>query len=203
MGVDTMSTLRLALSAAGLFALSFVAVSWAGKGFPVMTIRVAPLKPDARIPTFEESVQRDSRKAWENSQTLQSDGNQERDGLRLDLLQASTAYEMSPCDDTIKKNMVAAVTNYVSAWLNIAHCTPAVGVCPSSKSARIDAARAAFGTPADANVLAAMQKATSQGGIAPDDFPPSIRNDVSLWIGMPVDGPKAACLIARQSENRP
>jgi hypothetical protein len=197
-----MSALRLALLAVGLFALTFVGVSWAEKGFPVMVVRVAPLKPDARIPTFEESVQKDERKAWENSQTLQSDGNQERDKLRLELLQASTGYTLSPCDDTMKKNMVTAVTNYVSAWLNIAHCTPAVGVCPASRSARFDAATAAFGTPADANVLAAMRKATEQGGITPDDFPSSIRDDVGLWIGTPVGEPQAACIAARQSENR-
>lgn len=65
-----MSTLRLALLAVGSFALTFVGVSWAERGFPIMTVRVAPLKPDARIPTFEESVQKGLRKDWENSQTL-------------------------------------------------------------------------------------------------------------------------------------
>lgn len=197
-----MSMLRLALFAVGLFALTFVGVSWAEKGFPVMVMHVAPLKPDARIPTFEESVQRDERKAWENSQTLQSDGNQERDRLRLELLQASTGYALSPCDDTMKKNMVLALTNYVNAWLDIAHCTPAVGVCPSSRSARFDAATAAFGTPADVNALAQMRKAIEQGGITPEDFPRSIRDDVSIWIGTPVGEPKAACIIARQQENQ-
>jgi hypothetical protein len=197
-----MSMLRLALLTVGLFALAFVGVSWAEKGFPIMTIRVAPLKADARIPTFEESVKKGLRKDWENSQTFQSDGNQERDRLRLELLQASTAYKLSPCDDTMKKNMAMALTNYVSAWLKIARCKSAVDVCPSSRSARFDAATAAFGTPADAHALAAMREAIEQGGITPEDFPRSIRDDVSIWIGTPVGEAQAACIIARQSENR-
>jgi hypothetical protein len=197
-----MSTLRLALLTVGLFALTFVGVSWAEKGFPIMTFRVAAPKPDAPIPTFDESVQKDMRKHWDNSQTWQSDDNQERDKLRRDLLEASTAYELSPCGDATKRALVAALTNYVSAWLDIAHCTHAVGVCPTSRSARFDAATAAFGTPADVHALAAMRKATEKGGIAPEDFPISIRENVSTWIGSPVGEPQDACIIARQSATR-
>jgi hypothetical protein len=198
-----MSTLRLTLLAVGLFALTFVGVSWAEKGFPVMAVRLVPLKPDARIPTFEESVQKDRRKDWENSRTWQSDGNQERDRLRADLLQASTSYELSPCGDATKKALVAALTRYARAWSKMAYCAPGVGGCPSgSISDRLDAAAAAFNTPADVHVHEALRKAIEQGGITPEDFPSSMRNYVFAWSGLPIGEPKAACITARQSENR-
>jgi hypothetical protein len=203
-GANIMSALRLVLLAVGLFALTFVGVSWAEKGFPVMAVRVVPLKPDARLPTFEESVQRGIRKDWENAHTLQSDGDRERDKLRLDLLQASTGYELSPCSDVTKTALVAALTHYIDAWLSMVECTPGVGACPrGSKSARLDAAAAAFGTPADVNAREALHKAIEQGGIAPEDFPSAIRDYVFMWSGgRPIGEPQAACIIARQSENR-
>jgi len=198
-----MGTLRFTLIAIGLFALTFVGVSWAKQGFPVLAVSVEPLRPDARIPTFEESVQKGIRKDWENSQTSQSDGNQERDKLRQELLQASTGYELSPCGDATKRDLVAAMTDYTNAWFNMANCTPGVGGCPSgNKSDRLDAAAAAFKTPADVHVHEALRKAIEQGGITPEDFPSSIRNYVFIWSGMPFGEPKAACIVARQSENR-
>jgi hypothetical protein len=198
-----MSALRLSLLAVGLFALSFVGVSWAEKGFPILTIRAEPLKPDARIPSFEESVRNGLRKDWENSHTWQSDGDQEHDKLRADLSQASTGYELSPCGDATKKALVAALTRYTTAWDKMARCTPGVGGCPSgSVSDRLDAAAAAFKTPADVHVHEALRKAIDQGGITPEDFPSSIRNYVFLWSGRPFGEPKAACIIARQSQSQ-
>ena len=48
-----MSTFRFSLIAFGRFALIFVGGSWAQRGFPVMTVGIAPMKPELRIPTFE------------------------------------------------------------------------------------------------------------------------------------------------------
>ena len=197
-----MSMLRFTLVAIGLFALTFVGISWANKGFPVLAMRGEPLKPDARIPTFEESVKKGIRKDWENSQTLRSDGNQERDKLRLELLQASTAYKLSPCDDTIKKNMVIALTNYTNAWYDIAHCKAGIGSCPSNRTDRLDAAAAAFKTPADVHVVNAVREAINEGGISREDFAGAIRDYVFMWSGMPTRQPQAACIIARQNANR-
>jgi hypothetical protein len=198
-----MSTLRLTLLAVGLFALAFVGVSWGEKGFPIMAIRAVPLKPDARIPTFEESVQKDMRRDWENSRTWQSDGNQGRDKLRADLLQASSSYELSPCADATKKALVAALTRYTDAWHSLAYCTPGVGGCPSgTMSDRLDAAAAAFKSPADVHVHEALRKAIAQGGITPEDFPSAIRDVVFMWSGRPFGEPKAACIVARHSDGR-
>src|ERR1700761_7413473 len=111
-----MGTIRFVLLTVGLFAMAFIGFSWGQKGFPVMTMKVVPLKPDARIPTFEESSQKGIRKGWEDARTNQSDGNKERDQLRLALMQAAIGYKLSPCDATMKKNLVAAVTSYTKAW---------------------------------------------------------------------------------------
>ena len=50
-------------------------------------------------PSFDESVNEGIRKDWENSKTSQSDGNKERDKLRLALWQAAIGYKLSPCDN--------------------------------------------------------------------------------------------------------
>jgi hypothetical protein len=197
-----MSTLRFTLIAAGLFALAFIGVSWGNMGFPVMTVGVVPLKPDARIPTFAEAVKKGQREDWVNSKTNQSDGNAARNKLRLDLLQASTAYKMSPCDDTMKKNLVAALSSYVKAWSDMAFCKPGVGGCPSSSDERLDTAAATFKTPADANMQKTLREAIGQGGISREDFPGDIRRHVFLFSGSPPDEPEAACLVARKAASR-
>jgi hypothetical protein len=161
-----------------------------------VTFGVAPLKPDARIPTFDEAAKKAIRQDWVNSKTNQSDGNPERDKLRLDLLQASTAYKMSPCDDTMKKNLVAALTSYVSAWSDMAFCKPGVGGCASNSDERLDTAAAAFKTPADLNMHKVLREAISQGGISRDDFPAPIRRHVFLMSGTPPAEPEAACHVA-------
>jgi hypothetical protein len=196
-----MSTMRFTLAAIALFALAFIGISWANKGFPVMAMRVEPLKPDARIPTFEASVKQGLREDWENSKTAQSDGNKERDKLRLALLQAAIGYKLSPCDGTMKKNLVAALTNYTNAWSEMAHCKPGAGACPGNIDQRLDAAAAAFKSPADISVHKALRDAVNQGGLTRDDFPGSIRNSVFMWSGMPFGEP-AACIAAREAQNR-
>jgi hypothetical protein len=193
-----MSTVRFTFVAISLFALAFVGISWASKGFPVMAMRVEPMKPDARLPTFERSVKQGLRKDWENSKTAQSDGDKERDKLRLALWQAAIGYKLSPCDDTMKKNLVEAVTNYIGAWQAIAGCK--FGTC-NTDDKKLDAAAAAFKTPADVRVHKALAEAYEQGGVTRDDFPKSVRNDVFMWTGMPFGGSKAACVAARSAAN--
>jgi hypothetical protein len=191
-----MSTIRFTLIAVGLFALTFVGISWANKGFPVIAMRAEPMKPDARVPTFEDSVKKGIRKDWENSKTSQSDGDKERDRLRIELLQASIGYKLSPCDGTMKKNLVSAATNYTNAWGEMAGCK--FGMCGDDK--KLDAAAAAFQTPADVRVHQEMREAFEQGGIGKDDFPKSVRNNVFMWTGMPFGEP-AACFASRRAEN--
>jgi hypothetical protein len=194
-----MSQIRFVALAVGLFGIAFVGMSWMNKGMPVMAMRVEPLKPSAGLPTFEESVQKGIRKDWENSKTSQSDGDKDRDKLRLALMQASTAYKLSPCDPTMKKNLVEAVTNYTSAWGKMAGCSG--GRC-SGYDAQIDLAAKAFNTPADKRIHQTLREAYEQGGIEREDFPKSVRNDIYLFSGMPFGGPEAACIIARSADNK-
>jgi hypothetical protein len=195
-----MDTVRFSGLAVAVFVLAFVGISWANKGFPIMTIRVAPLKPDARLPTFEESVNQGIRKDWEVSKTNQSDGDKERDKLRLALRQAATGYKLSPCDATMKKNLVEAVTNYTAAWGKMAGCS--YGIC-SGNEKRIDAAAAAFNTAADVHLHTALREAYEQGGIGPKDFPRSVRNNIFLFSGVPFDGPKESCMARRGDKDEP
>jgi hypothetical protein len=197
-----MSTLRFALLTLGLFALAFVGISWANKGFPVIAMKAEPMKPDPRIPTFEESVKKGIRQDWENSKTAQSDGNKERDPLRIALLQASIGYKLSPCDPTMKKNLVEAVTKYTLAWRTLYNCKAGVNGCPRNEDDRIDYAAAAFKTPADARVHEALREAYEQGGVGRDDFPRSVRDDIYLFSRMPFGGEKAACIVAREAASR-
>jgi hypothetical protein len=197
-----MDTIRFTLIAVGLFALTFVGIAWANKGFPVMAMKVEPMKPNAGIPTFEDSVKKGIRKDWDNSKTNQSDGNKERDELRLTLLQASIGYKLSPCDATIKKNLVMAVTNYTKAWQAKFHCKAGIDGCPSNEDDRIDFAAAAFKTAADVRVHDALREAYEQGGVGPADFPRSVRDDIYLFSRMPFGGPQAACILALQAQKQ-
>lgn len=185
-----MGQIRFIGAAIGLFVLAFVGMSWMNKGLPVMAMRVEPMKPSTGLPTFEESTQKGIRKDWQNSKTAQSDGDKVRDQLRLALWQAAIAYKLSPCDPTIKKNLVEAVTNYTAAWGKMAGCSG--GRC-SGHGAQIDEAARSFQTPADARVHTALREAYEQGGIDRADFPKSVRNDIYLFSGMPFGGPEAAC----------
>ena len=197
-----MSTFRFGLVAFGLFALIFVGGSWALRGFPIMTIGIVALKPDSRLPTFEQSVKAGIRKDWVNSKTNQSDGNAGRDKLRLELLQAANAYKMSPCGDLTRKNLIEAMSDYTKAWADVAFCRLGVDGCPGDTDQRFDAAVAAFNTPADVNVHHALTEAMAKGGISREDFPSEIRRYAFTWSGQPAE-PQEACLVARKAASRP
>ena len=217
-----MSTFRFALVAVGLFALTFVGICWGTKGFPVMAMRSEPAKPVAQaaqmpaveekksvqakpaatqvatqIPIFEESVKEGIRKDWEASKTAQGDGDPKREALRLAALQAASAFALSPCDATMKKNLVEALSAYAKAWTEMAGCK--FGICGGDHG-RIDTAAANFSTPSDMRVRAAVRTAFEKGGISRDDFPGSIRLWVTMLAGDPGD-PVSACATGRRAES--
>jgi hypothetical protein len=152
----------------------------------------------AQIPTFEESVKKGIRKDWEASKTAQGDGDPKREALRLAALQAANAFALSPCDATMKKNLVEALSAYAKAWTEMAGCK--FGVCGGDHG-RIDAAAANFSTPSDMRVRAAVQAAFEKGGISREDFPGSIRLWVTMLAGDPGD-PVSACATGRHAESR-
>lgn len=194
-----MDTLRFAFASIAVFALAFVGMAWFQKGAPVVAAKVEPLKPSPGIPTFEESVKQGARKDWVESKTAQSDGDKTRDKLRLELMQAAIGYKLSPCDATMKQNLVAAVTNYTSAWQSMAGCK--FGVC-TGYDAQIDQAATAFQTPADKRVHKELAAAFEQGGIGKEDFPKAVRSNVFMWTGLPFGAGEQAACITQRAENR-
>jgi hypothetical protein len=191
-----MEMLRLSGFSIALFALAFIGISWASKGFPMIGVRAVPMKPDARVPTFEQSVAKGLREEWEASKTAQGDGDPRREALRLAALQAANAFELSPCDATMKKNLVDALSAYAKAWTEMAGCKS--GIC-SGDDHRIDKAAGAFSTPADMRVRAALRAAFEKGGVSRNDFSPSLRLWVTMLVGDPGD-PVSACAIGRRAE---
>ena len=173
LGQSVMSTIRFTLIAVVLFGLTFVGISWANKGFPVMAMKVEPMKPDARIPTFEESVKKGIRKDWENSRPRKATRRQGRDRLRLELLQAANRLcAVAPATATMKKNLVEALSDYTKAWSDMAGCKfwHLRWRRPQDRyrgRELLDAARHAR--------AGSRAQAFEKGGIGKEDFPDSIR----------------------------
>jgi hypothetical protein len=166
---------------------------------PVAQVANEPAKPVAvQVPTFEESVKKAARKEWEDSKTGQGDGDPKREALRLATLQAANAFALSPCDATMKKNLVEALSAYAKAWTEMAGCR--FGICSGDHS-RVDTAAANFSTPSDMRVREAVRSAFEKGGISREDFPGSIRLQVLMLAGDPGD-PVSACATSRRAEGR-
>src|SRR5262249_48143295 len=114
---------RFLFSACAAAVVSFVCVSWAIRGFPAYSVEpVGQLRPTLNSTFGDDSAKADARKTWEAEHTLQSDQNPQLDGLRMDALQAATAYAMSPCDQTMKSNLIAATSAYARGYMKIFDC---------------------------------------------------------------------------------
>src|SRR3954468_14483260 len=122
-----MNTIRFTLIAIGLFTLTFAGISWANRGFPLMAMRAEPMKPDARIATIKQSLNKTIHKEWESPSAAQGDGDPTREALRLALLQAANAFAVSPCDATMKSELIEALAAYTRAWTDMAGCKS--GIC--------------------------------------------------------------------------
>ena len=107
------------------FITAFVGVTWAARGFPVhfsSAVNVGPLQPTVTATFGDQSAKDYERKMWEAEHTAQSDKDPKLDKIRLETLQAANAYAMSPCDDTMKSNLIAALTAYTRAWQQKMDC---------------------------------------------------------------------------------
>jgi hypothetical protein len=147
-----------------------------------------PLKPSASVPTFEQSVAKGLEKDWHDAHTSQSDGDPKRDALRLATLQAANAYALSPCDTTMKANLVAALSAYAQAWADLSGC--GTGRCTSSDKI-LEAGNTAFSTAADTRVHEAVRAAFARHGITGTDFPQRIRYRVMGIAGQTGDSTTA------------
>ena len=135
---------------------------------PSTTATIAAPKPSV-IPPQPAPVQQ--------AALPRSDGNAQRDTLRIEALKASTAYALTPCDAAAKTAMVAAVSSYAQAWADMMGCGP--DGCDYKK---INVTAATFSTPLDLQVRDAIGAAFDKRGIAIDDFPSSLRINVAMLV---------------------
>lgn len=195
---------RFVLLACMAFVSTFVGVSWAMRGFPVSTSSpIGGLKPTLSSSFGDASAKAHERKAWEAEHTLQSDKDPQLDALRMDALQAGTAYAMSPCDTTMKANLIAATSAYARGWLKIFDCrNPAMPFGCSEK--KRDQANAAYSTPLDVRVRAALAEAFEQKGVVQEEFPEDIRMAVLQFAGTGLwSDPSPICLPRQRASANP
>jgi hypothetical protein len=166
------------------FVTAFVGVFWAARGFPVYSPRFTEQLPPTLTTTFgDDSSKAYERKMWEAEHTAQSDKNPKLDAIRLDALQAGNAYAMSPCDGTMKLNLVNAVTAYTRAWQVKLDCQRPMGMLIACSDKKLKDAADTFSTPLDKRVQDALNAAFEQKGVVKADFPPEVRSDVAQFAG--------------------
>jgi hypothetical protein len=166
-----MDTLRFFGLAALMFAAAFLGMNW--------FLRVEPLKPDPRLPTFQR-VEGSLRV----EQSSVSDGDPTRDKLRHDVLDYAKALGDDPCNPQLKRAYIKTVIAYARAWLSIAPCVGTRTCGSSLDSQRLDRAQHAFGSPLDVRVREALARVHAKHIFGPADFP---RDTVSLVAEMAAD----------------
>jgi hypothetical protein len=157
-----MDSVRFYVIAVGLFFAVFLGGKW------LLTPTVVPLKPDARLPTFQRVDPDDPRTKLE--QTSASDNDATRDRLRNEVLDYAKAVHDDPCNEVLKKNYIKAVVAYARAWISIVPCI-GTQTCHGWDSAALDRAAQAFGTPLDHRVRDAMRAAHARAMFGSGDFP--------------------------------
>ena len=166
------------------FVTAFVGVTWAARGFPVYSFRFdRELEPTLTTTFGDDSAKAYERKMLEAQHTAQSDKNPKLDAIRLDALQAGTAYAMSPCDSTMKLNLVTAVTAYTRAWQQKLDCQRPMGMLIACSDKKLKDTADTFSTPLDKRVQDALSAAFDQKGVVKADFPPEVRSDVAQFAG--------------------
>jgi hypothetical protein len=168
------------------FTTAFTAVFWASRGFPTGLSAprfVMPARPTIDSTFGDENTKAYERKQWESEHTAQSDKNPKLDALRLDALQAGNAYSMSPCDKTMKSNLINAATAYTRAWQAKLGCKTTMLGMTNCSDQQIKEAADTFSTPLDDRVKAALHAAFEQKGIVKADFPADVRFDVLYFAG--------------------
>ena len=186
------------------FTTAFAGVFWASRGFPT-SLTSAPRfvmpAPSPAEPSFAaEHAKTYERKQWESEHTAQSDKNPKLDKIRLEALQAAGAYEMSPCDSTMKSNLVSALTAYTRAWQSKLDCpraTAMAGGCDGKLKDAVDT----FTTPLDRRVLTALAAAFRQRGIVRADFAADVREYAFEFAGSTDESP--ICLPRQRGSASP
>jgi len=176
--------IRFVLFVCMAFATAFVGVSWAARGFPILSFEFTrPLQPTVTATFGDQSAKDYERKMWEAEHTAQSDGDSKLDKIRLEALQAGNAYTLSPCGETTKLNLIAAVTAYTRAWQKKMDCPRPQNMLMFCSDKKLKEVADTFSTPLDIRVKAALHEAFEQRGIVKADFPEDLRHDMLQFAG--------------------
>ena len=180
---------RLILYASMTFLTAFVGVSWASRGFPmqISSPQLVGELPRTVTATFGDNSSEKKRARLAEEQ-LQDPKNAKRNPLRADALQAATGFALSPCDKTMKANLVAATRAYATAFYEIRKCNPVFKNCDPV----FDKAIAVYSTPFDLRVRQALHEAFEKGGIGEADFPPELQMSV-MSLANSQGSPVSAC----------
>jgi hypothetical protein len=174
---------RFLLFTSMVFVSAFVGVTWAIRGFPISFLAAGPLEARVTSTFGDKSAEDYKRKMWEAEHTLQSDNDSKLDQIRMEALQAANAYSLSPCGETVKANLIAAVTAYTRAWQKKLDCPRPQNMLVLCGDQKLKDVAATFSTPLDIRVQAALHEAFEQKGIVRADFPEEMRHDVLQFAG--------------------
>lgn len=173
----------------GVAVSTFVIGVWAARGFPTRSPFTSPAKPMAATvdATFgnDKTEQVPERRTQE---AINDPDNAKRNPLRMEALQAATGYALSPCDASMKANLVAATTAYAAGYAWRDKCNPMFGNC----EAVLERANVMYSSPLDQRVRAALNEAFEKGGISKDDFPPKLQMEV-MTLASSQGNPVSAC----------
>jgi len=198
--------IRFILVVSMVFISAFVGMTWAIRGFPVSLPGPArEALPALTNAEFGDQSSKDyERKMWEAQHTLQSDGDSKLDAIRMEALQAANAYTQSPCGETTKANLIAAVTAYARAWQKRMDCPRPANMLMFCGDEKLKKVAATFSTPLDIRVKAALNEAFEQRGIVKADFPADVQFDVLQFTGPGLwFDESSVCLPRMQARARP
>ena len=147
MGNIGMNDLRFVMAAVALFVGTFVGVSWASKGFPVMAMRAAPAKPEVRA--AEPAVAVPAPEPYRGMPAPAPARRGAHDHLAQTAIQAAHAYVRTPCDGMAKTAFIVAASTYL----------------------RAKAATPGMQSRDDARAHEAIKAAFDTGAIGKDEFP--------------------------------
>ena len=161
---------------------------------------VAPLSPTVDKTFGGPEAKEFERKAWIAQHTSQSDKNPKLDVLRMDALQAATAYKLSPCDKTMKQNLVDALSAYTRAYVAKLDCRRNFFGAKICTDKSMEEAAASVSTPLDERVKEALFEAFDEKGITKADFPADIREDVPMFAGPGLWSDESSVCRIRQAQ---
>lgn len=135
---------------------------WMSFGAPVAVPTMQPMRPDARVPTFQQSLSNKSEleRALREGRLVEAP---KQHKLRVAVLKAGDRVKASPCDPTAREALRAAVAEFLSYQLEVQDKPPMETLVVDG---RIIDARGFLNTDA-----AVVMRAAMAAGIVPANTP--------------------------------